>query len=52
MRKEIKYALGSIPWMSLPTTAVFMLEVRGYSKLYDDINTNGLGEDTSLFTAR
>lgn len=43
--REIRYALGSIPFMSLPTCAVFMLEVRGYSKLYDGIEQHPLGEN-------
>lgn len=31
---EIMVALKSIPFMSFPTVALFMLEVRGYSRLY------------------
>lgn len=31
---EIMVALKSIPLMSLPTVALFMLELRGYSRLY------------------
>jgi lathosterol oxidase len=31
---EVMVALKSIPFMSLPTVALFMLEVRGYSCLY------------------
>ena len=30
--------------MSLPTVAVFMFEVRGYSKLYDDVHYLQLGK--------
>ena len=44
VRREIRYALGSIPLMSLPTVAVFMFEVRGYSKLYDDVYYLQLGK--------
>ncbi|XP_032236898.2 lathosterol oxidase-like [Nematostella vectensis] len=32
---EIMVALKSIPFMSLPTVAIFLCEVRGYSRLYD-----------------
>ena len=34
IRKEITVALSSIPGMSAPTTLLFLLEVRGYSRLY------------------
>lgn len=34
IRKEITVATCSIPFMSLPTVLIFLLEVRGYSKLY------------------
>ena len=34
---EILYASRSIPFMAVLTVPVFMLEVRGYSKLYIDI---------------
>ncbi|KAG2469915.1 SC5D oxidase, partial [Polypterus senegalus] len=37
VKREIKYALWSVPWISLPTVALFFAEVRGYSKLYDNI---------------
>lgn len=40
---EMKYALKSIPLMSLPTCAMFFLEVRGYSKLYDNVQDTRLG---------
>ncbi|XP_076968757.1 lathosterol oxidase isoform X2 [Tamandua tetradactyla] len=35
--REIKYTVQSLPWMSIPTVSLFLLEVKGYSKLYDDI---------------
>ncbi|XP_075402842.1 lathosterol oxidase [Tenrec ecaudatus] len=35
--REIKSTVLSLPWISLPTVALFLLEVRGYSKLYDDL---------------
>ena len=31
---EIKYTLSVLPFMSIPTILLFLLEVRGYSKLY------------------
>lgn len=33
-RLEISYATWSIPFMALPTVPLFLLEVRGFSKLY------------------
>ncbi|XP_013394103.1 lathosterol oxidase [Lingula anatina] len=41
--KEIKYALGSIPYMSLPTCSIFFLELQGYSRLYDNVEDMKLG---------
>ena len=38
VKREIKYTLWSVPWISLPTVALFFLEVRGYSKLYDKVD--------------
>jgi Delta7-sterol 5-desaturase len=32
---EIKQALYAMPGMAIPTTALFVLEVRGYTKIYD-----------------
>jgi lathosterol oxidase len=34
---EIKLSLISIPIMAVPTTAIFLAEVRGYSKLYTEV---------------
>jgi lathosterol oxidase len=31
----MKVSLQNIPFISIPTIAIFLLEVRGYSKLYD-----------------
>lgn len=42
IRQEIQLACSSIPLMSLPTIALFMLEVRGYSKLYSDWSERGV----------
>uniref|UniRef100_A0ABI7ZTD4 Fatty acid hydroxylase domain-containing protein n=1 Tax=Felis catus TaxID=9685 RepID=A0ABI7ZTD4_FELCA len=35
--REITFTVQSLPWISIPTVALFLLELRGYSKLYDDI---------------
>lgn len=40
---EIKYALWSIPYMALPTACLFVLEVHGYSRLYDNIDDHPWG---------
>ena len=34
IRREIKVATCSIPFMAVPTVFIFLLEIRGYSKLY------------------
>lgn len=43
VQREIKYAMTSLPWISLPTVALFFAEVRGYSKLYDAVDESPLG---------
>lgn len=43
VRKEIQLGITSIFWMSFPTVALFFLEVKGYSKLYDNINKTSNG---------
>lgn len=48
VRREIKYALTSLPWISIPTVALFFAEVRGYSKLYDNVDESPLGKSESL----
>ncbi|CAF3954439.1 unnamed protein product [Rotaria sp. Silwood2] len=35
IQQEIKVTLQNISFMSLPTIIIFMLEIHGYSKLYD-----------------
>ncbi|XP_006148861.1 lathosterol oxidase [Tupaia chinensis] len=35
--REIKFTVQSLPWISIPTVLLFLLELRGYSKLYDDV---------------
>ena len=39
---EITYAFCSIPFMAVATVPLFLLEVRGYSKLYSDITINSV----------
>lgn len=41
VRKEIGVASASIPLMTLFTVPIFVAEVRGYSKLYDDPSEQG-----------
>ncbi|GAB6018609.1 Lathosterol oxidase [Chamberlinius hualienensis] len=43
IRREIRCALTSIPFMSLLTNPLFVLEVRGYSRLYDHVHDIKLG---------
>lgn len=43
VRREIRYALTSLPVISLPTVALFFAEVRGYSRLYDSVDESPLG---------
>ncbi|KAK0137302.1 Lathosterol oxidase [Merluccius polli] len=37
LQREIRLGVTSIFWMSFPTVALFFAEIRGYSKLYDNI---------------
>ena len=39
---EIAYASWSIPYIGVATVPLFLLEVRGYSKLYSDITINSV----------
>ena len=39
---EIQCTLFSAPLMGIPTAAMFLLEVRGYGRLYDSFDGNGL----------
>lgn len=34
--REIKFTVQSLPWISISTVSLFLLELRGYSKLCDD----------------
>ena len=38
IRREIIYSTKSVPFMALPTAGIFLLEVRGYSKLYEGVS--------------
>lgn len=40
--------MTSLPWISIPTVALFFAEVRGYSKLYDRVDESPLGELKSV----
>lgn len=46
VKLEILFTVKSIPLMSIPTVALFYLEVKGYSKLYDDVSDNRLGKNS------
>ncbi|KAM4827906.1 lathosterol oxidase [Thomomys bottae] len=41
--REIKYTVWALPWMSIPTVSLFLLEIRGFSKLYDHLREFPLG---------
>ncbi|OCT70505.1 lathosterol oxidase [Xenopus laevis] len=43
VQREIKFSVKSMPWISVPTVALFFAEVRGYSRLYDDIYSSPYG---------
>ena len=38
VRREIIYTSKSAPFMAIPTAGIFLLEVRGYSRLYEGIS--------------
>lgn len=38
VRMEIKQAVGAMPWIAVLTVPFFFAEVRGYSKLYDNLS--------------
>lgn len=46
VRREIQLSTVSIFWMSFPTVAFFFWEIKGNSKLYDNISDSSLGETT------
>ncbi|XP_076457646.1 lathosterol oxidase-like [Babylonia areolata] len=50
IRREIMCTVKSVPLMSIPTVACFYFEVRGYSKLYDNVGDSVLSTALSCFT--
>lgn len=40
--------MWSLPWISVPTVALFFAEVRGYAKLYDKVDDWPLGKFRSV----
>jgi len=50
IQKEITYTLKSIPTMGFLTSILFLLEVRGYSRLYDQIYDSQYGWLAIAFT--
>ena len=51
VRLEIRWTATSVPLVGLPTGAIFLLEVRGYSKLYDGVDGGTYGWLFILFSA-
>ena len=49
MKLEIQYTCRSVPFMAIPTILLFILEVRGYSKLYDNINDTRFGKNEFVY---
>ncbi|KAM3830752.1 lathosterol oxidase-like isoform 2-T3 [Vipera latastei] len=43
VQREIKLSLSAIVWISTPTVATFFAEVRGYGKLYSNIEDSSYG---------
>uniref|UniRef100_A0A8C5RBU0 Sterol-C5-desaturase n=1 Tax=Laticauda laticaudata TaxID=8630 RepID=A0A8C5RBU0_LATLA len=43
VQREIKHTVSSLPLISIPTVAIFFAEVRGYSKLYNNIEDSPYG---------
>ena len=41
---EIKHAMGSIPILAASLAPVFLLEVRGYSRLYIEFDNTTIGK--------
>jgi len=50
VRKEITFTIKSIPTMGLLTSICFLLEVRGYSRLYDNVDDHKFGWYMIIFT--
>uniref|UniRef100_A0A8D0EA65 Sterol-C5-desaturase n=1 Tax=Salvator merianae TaxID=96440 RepID=A0A8D0EA65_SALMN len=43
VQREIKFSVKALPWISIPTVAIFFAEVKGYSKLYDNVDDSPYG---------
>uniref|UniRef100_A0A8C7QQE0 Fatty acid hydroxylase domain-containing protein n=1 Tax=Oncorhynchus mykiss TaxID=8022 RepID=A0A8C7QQE0_ONCMY len=41
---EIRHAMTSLPIISIPTVALFFIEVKGHSKLYDNVEESPMGK--------
>lgn len=41
--REITYTLKAVPFMGFLTAIVFLFEVKGYSKLYDNVHDSKYG---------
>ncbi|XP_077453373.1 lathosterol oxidase-like isoform X2 [Stigmatopora argus] len=48
--REIQLSTMSLFWMSFPTVALFFLEIRGHSQLFDDISRSPQGWPGVLFS--
>jgi len=48
IKKEIKCTLTSVPTMGFLTSIAFLLEVNGYSKLYDRVDESKYGKLISV----
>lgn len=51
IRREMTCALTSVPLMGFASSVVFLLEVRGYSKVYDDFSAHRYGKWGNLLDA-
>jgi len=47
--REITYTLKSVPTMGFLTSIAFLLEVNGYSKLYDSVDETKFGKQIAGF---
>ncbi|KAL0964429.1 hypothetical protein UPYG_G00323720 [Umbra pygmaea] len=48
--KEIELSMTALPMMSIPTVAIFFLEIRGHSQLYDNIDESLMGWAFVIFS--
>ncbi|XP_029527791.1 lathosterol oxidase-like [Oncorhynchus nerka] len=47
---EIRHAMTSLPIISIPTVVLFFIEVKGYSKLYDNVEESPMDWPFVLFS--